>query len=88
MKPASALTAAILAASLVPVAGTAQETYGEKGYVGDPGYEVVVVEADVYVPPVETTVYVDAHVDIAPVSYGCIMGHGVLQRGTLICPGH
>ncbi len=24
----------------------------------------------------------------APETYGCIMGHGVMQRGTLICPGH
>lgn len=80
------------AAALVLVSGSAAfaqsgTEYGSKSAPKSPGYEVVVVETDHYVA---ADVYVAPAPDYIPPHrpYGCVMGMGVMQRGTLICPGH
>lgn len=65
------------------------EEIGGKGYVEDYGNKGYVPAADAYAPA-RTRVRVAAVPvqQVAVVLPGCVMGMGVMQRGTLICPGH
>ncbi|WP_417525433.1 hypothetical protein [Marinovum sp.] len=102
MKPIQACSAALLAALLAAPA-VAQEAYvevlGGKGYVEelgstshaeDYGRKGYVPVADSYAPAARTRVRVSgvAVRQVSVVLPGCVMGMGVMQRGTLICPGH
>ncbi|WP_323768395.1 hypothetical protein [Marinovum sp.] len=55
------------------------EEYGSKGYVAAETYAPVRTRVRVAAVPVQ---------QVAVVLPGCVMGLGVMQRGTLICPGH
>lgn len=81
--------ASLVALAFCAAPAMAQEYYGEKGWTGDEGSKSYVAEEAQYIAPAPE-VYVQAEVQHAApyVPYGCVMGLGVMQRGTLICPGH
>ncbi|MGY3439111.1 MULTISPECIES: hypothetical protein [unclassified Marinovum] len=72
-----------------PVAVVAQDAYGEKGWVEPVDAKSYVPEQNHYVAPRrETRVYVQQTHVVRSSTHGCVMGMGVMQRGTLLCPGH
>lgn len=86
MKLTQVLTLAAFCAA--PVAALSQ-SYGEKGWIGEVDAKSYVAADDHYVAPgKEARVYVEPVRAAPSETFGCVMGLGVMQRGTLICPGH